>query len=253
MSKNLIHNNIFDDVFKDSLLIHIPHSGNYIPNDAIYTASKKVIKKEINKLSDFGTDTIFDLGQDVSYLKFPYNRVYCDVERLPDELEVMYRCGRGFYYTKTDCGQELRGLDDKEKVKIIFDNYHHSFAKKVNSILDRVGSCTIIDCHSFSDKPFSTDLIQEDNRPDFCLGTDNFHTPDWLIGLIRTGLENEGYSVKINNPYSGTIVPLEFYQKDVRVRSIMIEVNRKLFLGKKGIPNEDKMEKLNKVIKNIFR
>lgn len=38
----------------------------------------------------------------------------------------------------------------------------------------------IIDCHSFPDKPMNRDLIQESPRPDFCIGTDKFHTSNLL-------------------------------------------------------------------------
>jgi len=39
-----------------------------------------------------------------------------------------------------------------------------------------------------------------------------------------------GYSLGMNQPYSGTIVPQAFYRKDRRVASIMIEVNRFLYM-----------------------
>lgn len=248
----MTHNNSFDDEFKQSILVHIPHSGTYIPKDAVFSIPKKTLKREMDKLSDYGTDVLFDLGTDITHVIFPYNRVYCDVERLPDDLEVMYQSGRGFYYTKRDSGKRLRGLEDKEKVRKIYTDYHNNLAKKVNDKLEATGSCLILDCHSFSDKPFDTDLIKEKNRPDFCLGTDDFHTPKWLLDLIKCRLEDEDYTVGINNPYSGTIVPLEFYRKNDRVHSIMIEVNRKLFTDINGNLDFNEINRLNSILKNIL-
>jgi len=53
--------------------------------------------------------------------------------------------------------------------------------------------------------------------------------------LLLTDL---GYIVAINKPYSGTLVPLRYYERDSRVASVMIEVNRKLYMdevtGEKG-------------------
>ncbi len=51
--------------------------------------------------------------------------------------------------------------------------------------------------------------------------------------------EERGYSLGVDWPYKGTIVPLAWYGKDKRVISIMLEVNRKLYLedgssGKNG-------------------
>jgi N-formylglutamate amidohydrolase len=36
--------------------------------------------------------------------------------------------------------------------------------------------------------------------------------------------------VKINNPYAGSIVPLKYYQKEKNVMSLMVEINRKLYM-----------------------
>jgi N-formylglutamate amidohydrolase len=45
--------------------------------------------------------------------------------------------------------------------------------------------------------------------------------------------------VGIDTPYSGSIEPMEYYQKDPRVSSIMLEVNRRMYL------NEPTNEKSN--------
>jgi N-formylglutamate deformylase len=37
----------------------------------------------------------------------------------------------------------------------------------------------------------------------------------------------------MNRPYPGTLVPVAFYKKDSRVASIMIEVNRGLYMDEK--------------------
>ena len=39
-----------------------------------------------------------------------------------------------------------------------------------------------------------------------------------------------GYTLGIDWPYSGSIVPMEYYKNDDRVKSIMLEVNRSLYL-----------------------
>jgi N-formylglutamate amidohydrolase len=36
----------------------------------------------------------------------------------------------------------------------------------------------------------------------------------------------------IDEPYSGSLVPMKYYQKNRQVKSIMLEVNRKLYMGK---------------------
>ena len=54
-----------------------------------------------------------------------------------------------------------------------------------------------------------------------------------LIGDRIQGpeLQRLGYSTACNEPFSGTIVPLKHYRRDQRVESLMIEINRNLYLN----------------------
>ena len=38
-------------------------------------------------------------------------------------------------------------------------------------------------------------------------------------------------TVGINRPFAGCIVPLKYYRKDSRVMSVMIEINRRLYIN----------------------
>ncbi len=51
-----------------------------------------------------------------------------------------------------------------------------------------------------------------------------------ICDLLATAFRCRGYCVCINEPYTGSIVPLQFLNRDFRVRSVMIEVNRGLYL-----------------------
>lgn len=67
-------------------------------------------------------------------------------------------------------------------------------------------------------------------RPEICLGTDNFHTSQKLLEAAQNAFSARGFEVGINTPFAVSIVPLEFYEKDARVQSIMIEVRRDLYM-----------------------
>jgi N-formylglutamate amidohydrolase len=88
----------------------------------------------------------------------------------------------------------------------------------------------IIDCHSFANIPFNRNIDKKSIRPDINIGTDNYHTPKSLIDFTKYFFEVNGYKVGVDYPYSGSIVPMNFYKKDSRVQSIMVEINRKLYL-----------------------
>lgn len=245
---------LFSDEIENAFIFHIPHARTEIPDQFMSDfMDANVVEEEIELLTDFATDKIFDIGE-LSKVIFPYSRVFCDVERLDDKDEVMYKYGRGFYYTKTDSGELLRNNVNGNKALIHKDYYQHHHKKLTDLVHKKLGEsgfALIVDCHSFSDLPFKSDMEQGLQRPDFCIGTDDFHTPEWLTKMVRGFLLQQGYSVEINYPYKGTIVPLEFYQKNDQVHSIMIEVNRKLYMkGNHVIP--EKVEKLNEMFSNLF-
>jgi N-formylglutamate amidohydrolase len=238
------------DIFKESLIFHIPHSSEIIPN---YTGfNTLLIQNEINLLTDFDTDLIFDVPN-TKQLVANFSRIFCDVERLPDIEEEMFQCGRGFFYTNRDNGQILRQDVDNFKQYVYNEYYvqHHlKLEQMIAKTIDEVGFATIIDCHSFANTPFETDLNQDINRPDICIGTSETNTPFWLINKIDNLFDLNGFDVRINNPYSGTIVPTK-YIGDNRVHSIMIEINRNLYMIN-GKSDAKLVTNLNKIILEIF-
>lgn len=245
---------LFKDEFESSIVLHIPHAKTEIPekykSDFV---SQEIVDNEISLLTDFATDEIFEMDG-VSKVVFPYSRIFCDVERLDDDNEVMFKYGRGFFYTKTDSGELLRENLNGNKEAIhteYYTKHHDEFNALVNKKLQDNGVAVIIDCHSFSNTPFKSDIEQGTNRPDFCLGVDDFHTPKWLVDMIYGHLKQNGYSVEINYPYVGTIVPLNHYQINDSVLSVMIEVNRDLYMDGDKV-NDARVDVLNKLLTDIF-
>ena len=90
--------------------------------------------------------------------------------------------------------------------------------------------CLIIDGYTFLALPLPRQPQQTAFRPDFCLGTDDFRTPGELVARVEKILESCCYSTAQNQPFGGTIVPMKHYRKDQRVQSLMIEINRRLYL-----------------------
>lgn len=220
------------------MILHIPHSSIELPKDFL-VSNETDLAQEFQRMTDWYTDELFDLPY-ATKIVFPLSRLYCDVERFRDDAkEVMAKKGMGVCYETNSFGKKLRNVskDEKEHIKSKFYDKHHSlFTNAVNQELEQNGKAIIIDCHSFSNEP----LPHEENlaRPDFCMGIDSFHTPKNIVESINGFLENLGYRVAINEPFAGTIVPLEHYEKNKNVNSIMIEINRKLYLNELFEKNE---------------
>ena len=51
---------------------------------------------------------------------------------------------------------------------------------------------------------------------------------------IVAAVKETGYSVNIDAPFSGALVPLSCYRKGDRISSVMIEVNRRLYMDEQS-------------------
>jgi len=68
-------------------------------------------------------------------------------------------------------------------------------------------------------------------RPDVCIGTDPVHTPAAVVDAIAARCGDLGWTVAVDAPYAGTLVPSRYLSRVARVASVMIEVNRRLYLA----------------------
>ena len=237
------------------LILHIPHSSTNIPFLDGYIDDKNKIQNEIIKLTDWYTEELFFSETDPMIVA-PFSRLFCDVERFEnDDDEVMSKVGMGAVYERFDNGDLLRNVTATLREKIIKDYYwkhHNTFSDTVKVQLNKENSCLIIDCHSYPSTPVIRDLDQTSIRPDFNIGIDLYHTPKELISASIKFFEEKGYSLGVDWPYSGTIVPMDYYQKNKNVHSIMLEVNRKLYLKEPSNEKSNQFEETKKVVKEYL-
>jgi len=73
-----------------------------------------------------------------------------------------------------------------------------------------------------------------------------------LIQIAGQKIKEMGYTSGVNQPYSGSIVPMAFYHQDRRVASIMIEVNRKLYMDEMTGVKNDTFESTQNNIQTIL-
>jgi N-formylglutamate amidohydrolase len=241
-------------------IIHIPHSSTKIPaaeRESIVLTDDQ-LHEELVTMTDMFTDELFASGNEhARKIIFPVSRLIVDPERfLDDELEPMSVKGMGVVYTKTSRDTPLREGLTPEQRAILIDRYykpHHSqFTQDTANALDTNNYCLIIDCHSFPSVPLPFELDQSPDRPEICIGADEFHTPERLQQSLVSLFNNSGFTTAINRPFSGSIVPLKYFQSNSRVHSIMIEINRKLYMdettGERNSHFYELMAKLHSII-----
>lgn len=233
------------------MILHIPHSSTHIPFRDGFISDFQTIDREILRLTDWYTDVLFDL-EDQPKIVTPFSRIFCDVDRFEDDSkEEMTKFGMGVLYERTDSGDHLREVTPQLREKIIEGYYrphHRLLTQMVAEEVSRIGKSLIIDCHSLPQIPLNSSMFKGDFRPDFNIGTHPFHTPEHLIKISKEYFGDLGYSLGIDEPYSGTIVPMEYYVKDSRVSSIMLEVNRDLYMDEKTGEKIKTFEQVKKTV-----
>jgi N-formylglutamate amidohydrolase len=211
----------------EAIILHLPHASTVLPKEAVFMLDDEALAYEVDAMTDHSTDLLFQLPG-AQRCAFPVSRLVVDPERFIED--AMEEVGMGVVYTHTSARKRLRQISSTQRQHLI-DQYYHPHHQQLTAMacnaLNTHNRCLIIDCHSFPTVPlhYETDTC----RPDICIGTDAFHTlPNLEISLVKS-FEELGYSVAINSPFAGSLVPLYYYQKDQRVQSVMIELNRGLY------------------------
>ncbi len=240
------------------MILHIPHSSDIIPDQFRnqIVLSDEDLSAELALMTDTFTDDLF-IFPEAPTVRFPISRLIVDVERFSDNSEEpMSKVGMGVIYARTAHGKKLkRTLQPQEKRNLIsryYEPHHQMILNEVKIELEKHGKALIVDCHSFPNQPLPCDMDQSIPRPQFCIGTGSFHTPTALRQMTELNLKKMGYDVRINLPYEGTLVPMEFYNKDSRVASIMIEVNRSLYMDEMTGTKKDTFAAIKKQIQTLL-
>ena len=92
---------------KYPVLVHVPHSATYIPNEELQYFITSDLKRELLLMTDHHCDDLFT--SECEMICFPISRLVCDPERFRnDENEIMAQRGMGAVYTSCSDGSELK-------------------------------------------------------------------------------------------------------------------------------------------------
>lgn len=234
-----------------NLILHLPHASTHFPHKSGFVLEDNLLNQEIIKLTDWYTDDLFSF-ENAIIVKAEFSRIFCDVERFEnDEQEVMAQYGMGVLYEKTDNGKALRSVTPELRKEILSTYYrphHEELNNAVNQQLQEHNKALIVDCHSFPMQPLVRDLDKNPERPDYNIGIDPYHTPTHLVDASVEYFEQKGLSLGVNWPYAGSIVPMMHYQKNKNVESIMLEINRSLYLKEGTTEKSDNYNKTKEVV-----
>jgi len=219
-----------------TIVLHVPHASRVIPPEVRegIVLSDARLSHELDVMTDSHTDTIAEraavLAQGQAHVvAAPVSRLVVDVERFMDGTEPMEAVGMGPVYTRTHDRQVLRESVDRTLLERHFHPHSRAVADAVTRALEEHGSALVVDVHSYPSRRLPYEMVGDDApRPEICLGTDSFHTPEWLLEAARAAFG--GFDLALDRPFAGTYVPLERYHCDPRLRAIMIEIRRDVYM-----------------------
>jgi N-formylglutamate deformylase len=222
------------------IVLHVPHAGTVIPDQArrSIVLDDDELGAELVAMTDWHTDRIAReavrrSGVDAVLFVNRLSRLVVDPERFPDDREPMNAVGMGAVYHRTSSGGQLRRADP-ERDHAMRARWFHPYADALADLVDDVrsltGRVTIIDLHSYPERPLPYELDHDAARPGVCIGVDSVHTPDALVEVMRSSWVGVRGGVASNTPFAGTYVPLRHYGHDTRVRSVMVEIRRDVYL-----------------------
>lgn len=224
----------------NSIVLHIPHSSRVFPKGC--GVGFDDLTDEEKRLIDYFTDELFlpkVPDERIGSIVCPYCRLYCDVERLANDplekngLGICYRSGGRCF---------SNGVDALS----FYVDYQADGAKK---ILSAVGPTLLIDCHSFSRVP--TLLNSDALDVDICIGfnADDSRPGDDVIDGVVSYFRSCGYKVGVNSPFPNSktfLVPVKRYH------SLMIEVNKRLYMHEITETKIAGFERLQKEITGLY-
>lgn len=244
------------------VLFHVPHNSLSIPDDVRdqFILDDASLQTELVTMTDHLTKELYcDRIALSQVIEASVSRLVVDVERFEDDKhEAMAERGMGAVYKMTSNLSPLRRpISPSERdtlIKKYYKTHHEKLSTTTDDVLSNHGRALIIDCHSFPSKKLPYELDEENvDRPDICIGTDFFHTPYFLEHAFVKAFESFGFSVGVNSPFSGAIVPLKHYQKDNQVESIMLETNRRLYLNEATGEKSDNFANVKKNIELVVQ
>ncbi len=189
-----------------------------------------------------------DFGATLLYASFPSfwidanrNELDIDPELIEGEWPVplqptVSKRGLGLLKSKSRYGEPVheRKLTVAEVMARI-EQYHRPYYAELKQHLDRMrsawGFAYQLSCHCMSAVGAPTHPDPGEQRPDFCLGNINGQTSTAeFIEFVKGAIESLGYSCRINFPYTGGELNARFGDATGKTESIMVEINKKLFM-----------------------
>lgn len=214
------------------LVVAIPHSSARTPHWQWDDGGRNAAKR---RWTDWFTDELFGVeAPDIAVVRADISRFNCDVERLEDEPDRLAR-----FVAEERPDLRARVEQDASRLNGQLAEWFRYRADILTAASG--GRPLIIDAHSFP-----SDLAPEVG---VCIGfnEDASKPGGFAIDAVRRIFEAAGYAVALNRPYANAIAPRGYVG-----HSLMIEVNKRLYMNEETIEKSDGFERLQAAIRRAY-
>lgn len=248
---------------KYPFVISIPHCSSRVPPEI--RARMALSDEEILDAEDFGTAEIFESLPAKRIITAQWSRLVADLNRAPENTgskgivaETDYR-GRQVY---------LPGdFPDPEEIEERIKKYYLPYHEKLAAALQEPGIKGLFDCHSLNGTGPQDAPDAGKKRKDIILGNNGAKNgkadpglgeptcPAEIMTLVRSALEDQGFSVAVNDPYRGGYITVH-YGRLITARggfAVQIEMNQDLYINQGAhAPDPERIKEVRKKIFSVF-
>lgn len=250
------------------LLIDLPHSGNFYPDDFCFSCNKKTLALcEERYLDELFISPVTAIGGTV--LKANFARTYVDVNRAINDIDPLLldtpwsksppENGRSIYghglVMRLIQGQNiyansLTHADINTRIENYYSLYHNWLNDLIDTSIQQFDVSYHLNIHSMPSSVVNAHFPHA--PPDFILGDLDGRT----CGLdfrnhISNTLRELGYRVGINQLYKGAEIVRRYGEPAWGRHSLQIEINRALFQNEKTGEKNKGFDKLQKDIHTL--
>ncbi|MAI97434.1 MAG: N-formylglutamate amidohydrolase [Rhodobacteraceae bacterium] len=245
---------------KFSTIYSSPHSGSNYTKEFLSKSNLSLLELRSSEDAFIGELFKTSTKYDSVFIEATFPRSFVDLNRSDLELDPKLLKG-DFHYDRTP--RNLAGfgviprlsgkktpiyngflsLDEAQNRLIDFYYpFHESLLNLIREAKHSSGYAIIFDCHSMpSVFPAFEATKHRGNTPDIVLGDSNGASCNpGLTKKVKSTFERRGFSVSINNPFTGGFITKNYGNPQQKIHAIQIEINRGLYMDETQIePNRN--------------
>lgn len=234
------------------VFVNVPHAGLVIP-DAV-SGTIVAPELEMHRDADWAVDRLFAGACEAGagLMSTTISRYVVDLNRdrrdLPaDALDFEWNehpeksyGRRGLFWLETTRGvpvvtQKLSQKDVEARLAY-YDSYHQALALELSQRKEQFGAAILIDGHSMPSVGRAGHPDEGVRRADVVLGDSFGRSCSSLLVHSATGVfERAGYSVALNEPYSGGYDTVHYGRPQNAMHALQIELNRDCYMDEEAL------------------